>query len=325
MDVKTEYGISVILPIYNGFPLLKESVESVLDQEGVDFQLLIGDDLSSDGSLQYVNSIQDTKVRVIENSKNLGLFGNLNNLIKSAKYELIHLWSQDDIMLPGCLEETINFHSRYPTVGYVFSKYITINDKGHSLLEQSIQQYELVSEQDHAKISLVAGSFPGNIANVSLKKQDIADVGFFNRKMKYSGDLHMWCMLSKNKQVGIIQKHLIKLRSHEGQLSRSPKMWIYRLKENKVIQKEFLKRIDPVKLKYVNTGLNWRIYTQYFGLLIRLIRLKQFGLAKEYFTELSRQRNILLVMIRYIVFLVFRLFQKEQWLIKRLYYKKLLD
>src|SRR4051812_47939904 len=99
--------ISVILPVYNGGAYLVQSVQSVLSQEMTDFELLIVDDCSSDGSLGYLQSIDDKRVRLYNNETNKGLFYNLNFLINKSHSPLIKLWSQDDIMYPNCLERFI--------------------------------------------------------------------------------------------------------------------------------------------------------------------------------------------------------------------------
>ena len=321
--MKQHNSISVVLPSYNGMPLIKQSVESVLRQSFTTFELVICDDNSTDGTYQFLASINDSRVKLLKNENNLGLFPNLNNAIKSAQNDLIHLWAQDDIMLPDCLAETINFHNKHTDLAFAFSKYLIIDGGGKIIGENKINPNDLMSVEGHAVTSLVAGSVSGNIANISLKRSDLEEVGYFNEQMKYSGDFDMWCRLSSKKPVGIIQQHLIKLRSHSGQLSKSPKMWIYRLKENEEIMNSFLSRVSKEKLRYVKTGIKWRIYNQYFSLFIQLVKMGRYGLAKKYAVELHQQSNLLTQFCRWSVFNIFKLFKKEKWLLNNLYYKKL--
>jgi glycosyltransferase involved in cell wall biosynthesis len=316
-------SIAVALPVYNGLPLLKESVESVLQRRDVDFELVIGDDCSQDGSFEYLSGLKDSRIRLFRNSKNFGLFGNLNNIIKNCNSEIIHLWSQDDIMLPTCLKETLEFHKKHPNLAFAFCKYYIINERGEITGENKLNKNELISVEGHAISSLVAGSIAGNIANVSLRKSDFEKLGYFNEQLKYSGDFDMWCRLSSKWPVGIIQRHLIKLRNHEKQLSKKKSMWIYRLKENKAIYDEFLKRVGKDKLKYVKRGLKWRVYTQYFGLYLKLIRSGEKELAYFYGIELKSQCNIYITALRYsLLFIIGKIGLRKKFL-QKLYFDKL--
>jgi glycosyltransferase involved in cell wall biosynthesis len=299
-------GISVVLPVYNGMPLLKNSVESVLSQMGVQFELLAGDDQSTDGSFEYLQSIDSSVLQVIRHQKNLGLFGNLNALIRLARYEIIHLWSQDDMMIPGCLKKTLDYHLQNTTIGYAFCKYLIINQHGGEIGRNQISHHKFMEVEGHAITSLVTGSVPGNIANVSVRKSNLEQAGYFKETMKYSCDFDMWCTLSKDRKIGIIQEYLIKLRRHDQQLSRKPEMWIYRLRENAGIFQRYMERVSDRKIKYVKRGMKWRVYTQYFGLLLRLLRCRRFDLARDYYKELSIHSSIIGNMVRYFVMFVAR-------------------
>ena len=109
MQNNSNISISVILPVYNGLPFLKASVESVLQQTHPDFQFFIVDDRSDDGSADYLRTLNDPRVQLFFNENNKGLFYNLNLLIKKSDTSLIKLWSQDDIMYPGCIEQIVWF------------------------------------------------------------------------------------------------------------------------------------------------------------------------------------------------------------------------
>jgi glycosyltransferase involved in cell wall biosynthesis len=316
-------GISVVMPVYNGMPLLKESVESVLAQKDALFQLVIGEDRSGDDSYDYLSSLTDPRVKLMRHKHNLGLFGNLNALIRETDFELMHLWLQDDIMLPGCLQKTIAYHQQYREVGYAFCKYIFIDGSGRELGRNEVTHHQFMSVEGHAITSLVTGSAPGNISSVSLRKKNIEQVGYFDESMKYAGDFDMWCKLTAENPVGMIQEYLIKLRRHPRQLSRSSGMWIHRLRENKAIYDEFLKRVPESKVKYVRRGLTWRIYTQYVGLLFKLIRTKEYGLAGAYFREFNAQKSIAPVALYYLILLVARKMGCHRKLLSKIYYKKL--
>src|SRR4051812_48637452 len=109
-ELNTNPLMSVILPVYNGMAYLQHSIESVLAQDMRNFEFLILDDTSSDGSWDYIQSLVDPRIRIFRNTVNKGLFYNLNFLIGESKASLIKLWAQDDIMYPFCLSAMASIH-----------------------------------------------------------------------------------------------------------------------------------------------------------------------------------------------------------------------
>ena len=225
--------IVVILPVYNGGKYLPISVESVLNQSLQNFEFHIIDDCSTDASWSYLSGLQDKRIRLIKNEKNKGLFYNLNHLINTSAAPLIKLWSQDDFMYPDCLEKIVIFHKKYPQIGFSYSGRHYIDENG-TLIEKNIidRTPELISPELHARIAFYTGSIAGNIANVTLNRNALKEVGLFREEMRISGDFDMWVRLSRKRPVGFINEPLIQLRDHKNQLSRQEQYYIFHLKED---------------------------------------------------------------------------------------------
>src|SRR6185369_719120 len=128
--MNTPLSVSVILPVYNGREYLRKAIDSVLEQSYGNFELIIWDDQSKDGSNEIVAEYSDPRIRRFANPRNRGLFPTLNLAIAEAKAPLIRLWSQDDIMKRNCLEEELAFLNRYPDVGMSYCCYDMIDNKG---------------------------------------------------------------------------------------------------------------------------------------------------------------------------------------------------
>ena len=79
--------ISVIMSVYNGERYLGEAIESILNQTFADFEFLIVNDGSTDGSLEIIQSYRDERIRVINNEQNIGLTKSLNKAIRQARGE----------------------------------------------------------------------------------------------------------------------------------------------------------------------------------------------------------------------------------------------
>lgn len=292
-------NISVILPVYNGLPYLKQSVESVLAQDLDDFEFIILDDCSTDGSWEYLLQMNDPRVTLLKNETNQGLFYNLNLLIRKSKGDLIKLWAQDDIMGENCLSETIAFHRRFPQIGFSYSKMHHIDEDGNTLPSKQDDTPELISTELHSYISFRYGCIAGNIANVTLNRQYLAEVGAFNEGMKISADFEMWVRLAQHHPVGFIRKQLIKLRNHSGQLSRKPEYFFLHAREDLQVYQILLNYVDESMKKEGLKLLRQYKLVYYYTLMIKDLLRGNFKNVIVYYNLLSKVDNFLVLSFRF--------------------------
>jgi glycosyltransferase involved in cell wall biosynthesis len=97
--------VSVLMTAYNRAPLIGASIQSVLAQTFRDFELLIVDDQSTDGTLDIARDFErrDRRIRVVVNERNLGQFANRNRAATLARGSLLKYHDSDDLMYPHCL------------------------------------------------------------------------------------------------------------------------------------------------------------------------------------------------------------------------------
>jgi len=313
--------IVVILPVYNGGNYLKLSVESVLKQTVRDFDFYILDDCSTDGSWSYLCSIKDDRVKLFRNETNRGLFYNLNYLIQSSGPTLIKLWSQDDIMYPQCLEKTIAFHKTNPDIGFSYSGRDIINEEGIIQKVDFIDQTpERISPELHARIAFFTGSIAGNIANVTINRKALHEVGLFSENMKISGDFDMWVRLAQHHPVGFIKDPLIQLRDHKNQLSRQETYYIYHLTEDLQVYRFLLGYVSE---KYRESGMfmlrNYKLMF-YYTIMIKCFLKGNWRVAKKFWVALAAFDNMLLLSLSFIKNKIFykaandRLFRNNSFL-----------
>lgn len=105
--------LTIGLPVYNGMPFLKESLESLLTQTDSNFKVLAVDDGSTDGSLQYLLSVQDARLRVVT-QPNRGLTFTLNRMLREVDTPWLLRQDADDIALPGRVAMTRRAIDRFP-------------------------------------------------------------------------------------------------------------------------------------------------------------------------------------------------------------------
>lgn len=112
--------VSIILPVFNGEQYLKESINSILNQSYDDFELIIINDGSEDGSQKIIESYSDPRIRVLHQS-NMGLPAALNNGLGLSRGKYIARQDADDISLSMRLEKQVNFLEQNPRCGLVGS------------------------------------------------------------------------------------------------------------------------------------------------------------------------------------------------------------
>ncbi|MDR3168437.1 MAG: glycosyltransferase family 2 protein [Candidatus Peribacteria bacterium] len=113
--------VSVIMPVFNTERRVGEAVESILNQTFFDFEFIIVDDCSSDGSYELLGEYvkRDQRIKLVRNGKNQGISYTRNKLIKLATTNFICTQDSDDISEPKRMERAYDFlvkHEEYAVV-----------------------------------------------------------------------------------------------------------------------------------------------------------------------------------------------------------------
>jgi len=119
--------VSVIMPAYNAGRFVVEAVDSVLAQQGVDFELLIGDDGSTDDTRARLEGYREhPRVRLFFNATNRGAAATRNELIRNARGVYITPCDADDLMLPDNLVRQAEFLDQHAGVGIVYANVLMV-------------------------------------------------------------------------------------------------------------------------------------------------------------------------------------------------------
>jgi glycosyltransferase involved in cell wall biosynthesis len=131
--MKSDPLVTVLMPVYNGGKYLRPTMETILEQTYRDFEFLIINDCSTDGSLETIRSFSDPRIRIHTNDKNVGQTPSVNVGLKLARGKYIVINDADDFSLPKRIETQLDFiqkHPEYAVVGcsaYIMDKDGTIN------------------------------------------------------------------------------------------------------------------------------------------------------------------------------------------------------
>jgi glycosyltransferase involved in cell wall biosynthesis len=113
--------VSVVMPVYNAMPHLDEAVESILGQSFGDFEFIILDDASTDGSGERIKdwAAHDPRIRTLSAKSNLGPVGSSNMVARAARAELVARMDADDVSYPDRLHQQMEVLREHPKAGAV--------------------------------------------------------------------------------------------------------------------------------------------------------------------------------------------------------------
>jgi len=172
--------ISVILPVYNGFPLIMQSIKSVMIQTFQDFELIIINDGSTDKTNDFLKSIKHPKIKII-NQENHGVPYSLNVGLREAKGKYITWTSHDNYFLKDALRQMNDVLDKNPESGFVYTSHKFKQNK-----------YPMIAK-DFDPLSFIF-HFPG-ISCFMWKKELSDKVGSFDENLMGIEDFDYWIRL----------------------------------------------------------------------------------------------------------------------------------
>jgi glycosyltransferase involved in cell wall biosynthesis len=117
-------AVSVILPLYNRAASIDRAVRSVLDQRFADFELIVVDDGSTDRSADIVSAIDDPRLRLVRQPRNLGGNAARNRGIRESEGAILAFLDSDDYFLPDKLGFTVAYFERRPEIDVLLDSFV---------------------------------------------------------------------------------------------------------------------------------------------------------------------------------------------------------
>jgi glycosyltransferase involved in cell wall biosynthesis len=229
--------ISIILPVYNGADYLEACLGSLLAQTLTEFEVIVGDDGSTDGSLALLERYADRRFRIFGGEPNRGLFPNINRLLPHTRAPLVRIFCQDDLLEPTCLAEEVAFFEQHPAIGMSFCKTYRIDATGAVMGRCGLGDMpEVVPPSLSLQLFYYYGCLPGNLSTVVMRREHLERAGPFDSSMHVAADYAMWVRLCAEAPLGVIHQRLVRLRLHARQLSRWSSSGTQFVVENRAIQ-----------------------------------------------------------------------------------------
>ena len=205
-------AVTVLMAVYNGEAFLREAVESILAQTFRDFELLVIDDGSVDGSADIVASCADPRVRLVRNGKNLGLIATLNRGIELARGTYIVRMDCDDVSLPERLQRQVEFMETHPEVGVCGVWYLEFGDGVRRITR-------CAPDHDSIRCGTLFNPVVGH-PTVILRRELLLKYGLrYDPDFGHAEDYRLWAEALRYCRFANIPEILLHYRLHPGQVT----------------------------------------------------------------------------------------------------------
>jgi glycosyltransferase involved in cell wall biosynthesis len=213
--------VSILLPVFNGERYLGPAIEAVLAQTYGDFELIICDDVSTDGSAKIISdyAARDRRILAYTNHTNLGLFGNYNECLKKAQGQYIKPFAQDDLFEPVMLEKMVPLLDRDNEVALASCARRSIDSAGREIKVLSRSNNESKESAEFARDQVLLNNMLhltndiGEPSSVIFRRQWAGNG--FDTEYYHLGDIEYWFRILEHGKYLYFNEALCSFRHHK--------------------------------------------------------------------------------------------------------------
>jgi glycosyltransferase involved in cell wall biosynthesis len=236
--------VSIVLPVYNGEKYLAESLDSVLAQTYQNWELVIINDGSTDGTENLILNYPDKRIKYLPNDSNKGIIFSLNRGLQESNGEYIARLDADDIALPNRFEKQVEFLSENSDYALCGSYFQTIDSNGKVLKDVRFP----ANNRDAQSFLLLHNCF---CHSAIMMRSVIAKELKYDEKFQVCEDYDLWYRISRTGKIVNLPVFTTLYRVHENNMStrKSEIMFIHVNMINKRI-------LDDLGIEYSKTELD---------------------------------------------------------------------
>ena len=231
--------VSIVLPSYNGEQYIEQAIQSVLEQSYLNWELIIVDDCSIDGTASIINHYaqKDSRIQVIHNTENQKLPRSLNIGFRRAAGDYFTWTSDDNYYDPDAIEVMVSFLESNPQYGLVYCDMNDLYEDGTLLRSNRVRSTQY----------FYSGSYFG--ACFLYRRQAAEAVGEYDPDMFLAEDYDFFLRLGKQTKLYYLPECKYTYRIHQESLSQTKtrqvweQLWKLRRRELNYL----LKEIDPAE------------------------------------------------------------------------------
>ncbi len=235
--------VSVCIPAYNNGAYITETIDSVRKQTWKNLEIVICDDNSTDDTVAVIKAIEDPRIRLIQNEKNLGMSGNWNNCLSNCRGEFIKLLCADDVIIPEALEKEVQALLAHPTALFSESdtRLFDLNGKPKGWYRRYPKATGLVDGKTVIRAGFFSQDYFGAPLANTVRRSAIEQYGGFDKDFIYILDYEWFVRLACHGDIFIIHEPLnffrVRNDSNTGEVIAGDKTEIY-VKEHEMLLKK---------------------------------------------------------------------------------------
>ena len=236
---------TIVIPVHNGMPYIKECIESALNQTYQNYNVIVLENMSDDGTEEYLNTLSSDKLTVIKSDELLSIEGNWSRIKELDLNEYMTILMADDILCENYLSEIAKLINTHPNCNIYRSNINLINEKSEIICQSAIQ--EKITIYDYLKGRL-AHTYTETAAGYCIKTSRYKEIGGIDcvYRLMHTDDKLVMEAIGKNNYMAVLPEHLANYRCHAGSESGTPNIesaiqgynywlkWIYDLKDKKL-------------------------------------------------------------------------------------------
>ncbi len=208
--------ISVLIPAYNSEKFISKSIESVIHQNFSDFEIIIVDDGSNDGTKEIVKMYtrKNSKIRLFLKS-NSGITDSLNFGLKFCSGKWIARLDTDDLCENNRLRKQLIVAESSDKLGLVGSDAVFINK-----FDQNLFHYSYPQNHEKLKNNLLSCKHFFPHSSAFYNRELVQYLGGYRDRAGISEDWDLWLRIAHKKEIKNINEPLVKIRIHDSQVSK---------------------------------------------------------------------------------------------------------
>ncbi|WP_162818168.1 glycosyltransferase [Aquirhabdus parva] len=208
--------VSVVIPSYNHCDYVAAAINSVLNQTFQDFEIVVTDDGSSDGTPDIVATFTDPRIKLKRFEKNKGACWATNDAIRRAQGDYIAVLNSDDEFLPEKLQKQVALLDSHPEFGAVFAYPEIMDEEGNVLSVEGQQKHAgIFNESNKPQAQWLSRLLQTNCLchpTVLIRRTCYDAVGLYSPNLRSLPDYEMWVRVLLHTNIYIIQEPLIRMR-----------------------------------------------------------------------------------------------------------------
>lgn len=182
---------SIVVPLYNKQNYIRKAVQSILDQTFKDFEIIIVDDCSTDGSFEIAKAIESRQISFLQHDKNKGLSAARNTGIRHSQTDFVVFLDADDFWKPSFLQHIYELTQKFPQASLFATSYTEVFPD-QKLVSPSVNKNDLKPDEMVLLEDFFARNNQQPIYNHSslcVRKSFFETIGYYDEQINFSEDV----------------------------------------------------------------------------------------------------------------------------------------